>query len=595
MPHSVADVVNISMQPFLSSPSNEATMEGTRGAETAQQRKSQATRLIELAADAELWHTPEGETYATVRVGDHHEHHRLRKKGFRQWLGKRYYDKSKGAPSTQALSDALTVLEGNATHGGQECTAYVRLAEHDGNIYLDLANETWEAMEITASGWHVIANPPVRFRRTRGMLALPYPQSGGHVDQLKRYLNLDVSNEHAWHLLIACLLAMFRPKGPYPILIFHGEQGSAKSTALKILRLLVDPNKSLLRTAPRDERDLMIAASNGWVLSYDNLSHLESWLSDGFCRLSTGGGLSTRELYSDSDELILDAQRPVIFNGIEELATRGDLLDRSVLFYLPTISRDRRRTEADFWKEFERDRPFILGAILDAVSGALRNLATTKLNHLPRMADFAVWVTAAEQSLGWEQGMFMKAYEVNQEEANDMTLGASPITGPLKSLIKQPTLNKKWEGNATDLLKALNDQASEQVRRLKSWPSTPRGLSNALRRLAPNLRVSGIALAFSRTNQASQITIEQVGISSTPSTLATPASVFRDVSRVDGRVAKPVSVANEMSGVGESVAGVDGFPAHLHHITQQYIRASVDSVASVDELPFCSDERVIDL
>ncbi|NGZ11161.1 MAG: hypothetical protein CV088_17575 [Nitrospira sp. LK70] len=547
--------------------------------QTAPQPKpSQATRLIALADEATCWHTPEGEAYATIQVAGHHEHHRLRQKMFRQWLAQRYYQHFKGAPSAQALSDALAVLEAKAHFEGDEHHAYVRVAEYGGVIYLDLANEHWEAVAISPTGWQVIANPPVAFRRSRGMLALPIPQQGGSVKQLSDYINLDAKREGDWHLLIACLLAMFRPKGPYPILIFHGEQGSAKSTTVKLLRMLVDPNKSLLRAAPRDERDLMIAACNGWVLAYDNLSHLDPWLSDGFCRLSTGGGLSTRELYSDADELLLEAQRPVIFNGIEELATRPDVLDRGSMFCLPTISKENRRTEADLWQQFEHDRPYILGALLDAVCGAMRDLASTKLESLPRMADFATWATAAEKALGWNSGTFMKSYTQNQEEANDLALDASPLTGPLKKFLTLPTATPSWTGSATDLLMKLHDRADEQVRRLKSWPSTPRALSNALRRLAPNLRASGIALTFSRINKGSSITIEHSCESPTPAAPPTPSPVFQGVRGVD-----------EQGGVG----GGDLFEGQLHLVTPQFMKASVGSGDGVDEFALHSHEEVI--
>ena len=143
----------------------------------------------------------------------------------------------------------------------------------------------------------------------------------------------------------------------------------------------------------------MIAASNGWIISFDNLSHVPSWLSDALCLLATGGGFSTRELYTDSEEVLFDAQRPVILNGIEELASRGDLLDRTIVLYLPSISEEKREPESAFWAAFESARPALLGAFLDVVSGALSRLPDIKLPKKPRLADFAVWATAIERPL----------------------------------------------------------------------------------------------------------------------------------------------------------------------------------------------------
>src|SRR5262249_19021261 len=152
-----------------------------------------------------------------------------------------------------------------------------------------------------------------------------------------------------------------------------GEQGSAKSTLLRLLRALIDPNVAAIRSFPHDERDLIIAASNGWLPCFDNASSIPIWLSDALCRLATGGGFATRTLYENDEETIFNAMRPVCVNGIEDVVNRGDLADRAIALVLPRIAEEQRKTEAALWHAFERERPAILGALLDAVSGALRN------------------------------------------------------------------------------------------------------------------------------------------------------------------------------------------------------------------------------
>lgn len=108
-----------------------------------------------------------------------------------------------------------------------------------------------------------------------------------------------------------------------------GEQGSAKSTFSAVLRKLLDPNCAPLRALPREDRDLFIAANNGHVLTFDNVSGLPGWISDTLCRLATGDGFAVRQLYTDQDEVLFDAARPVILNGIEDMVTRPDLADRA--------------------------------------------------------------------------------------------------------------------------------------------------------------------------------------------------------------------------------------------------------------------------
>jgi hypothetical protein len=247
------------------------------------------------------------------------------------------------------------------------------------------------------------------------------------VEELGQFVNIREEDEASWRLLLAWLTQALRPKGPYPVLILQGEQGSAKSTVERLLRALVDPSTVPLRATPRNERDLIIAATNSWCAAFDNISNLPPWLSDAYCRPSTGGGFSARELCTDSEEVLFDATRPVILNGITDVATRPDLLDRGLIVTLPPIPEEKRRPEAELWRDFEKARPRILGALFDAVSGALGAVESVRLEGMPRMADFAVWATAAEESLGWEPGAFMDAYTGNRKEATESVLEADPV------------------------------------------------------------------------------------------------------------------------------------------------------------------------
>ena len=100
-------------------------------------------------------------------------------------------------------------------------------------------------------------------------------------------------------------------------------------------------------------------------MTFDNVSGLPSWISDTLCRLATGGGFAVRQLYTDQEEVIFTATRPIILNGIEDIVTRPDLADRGLFLQLQPISEASRRTEAEFWQAFRQDCPKILGALLD--------------------------------------------------------------------------------------------------------------------------------------------------------------------------------------------------------------------------------------
>src|SRR5262249_27352250 len=189
------------------------------------------------------------------------------------------------------IQDALQTLMSQALFTGPEYPVFMRVAEHDGAIYLDRADPEWTAIRIAPTGWKVVKDAPVKFRRARGMQVLPIPVRGGSIDDLAPFIN--VWDESLWRLIIAWLVGALCPRGPYPILVLNGEQGSAKSTLARVLRKLIDPHTVPLRRPPRNERDLMIAGVNGRVVSLDNLSHLSAWLSDTLSSLATGGGFGT--------------------------------------------------------------------------------------------------------------------------------------------------------------------------------------------------------------------------------------------------------------------------------------------------------------
>jgi hypothetical protein len=470
------------------------------------ERKSQATLLVAIARsdEAELFHDQDGEPYISFARQQHRETHRLRSKSTRDWLSAAFYAQYRAAPGSQALQDALNALSGTARFDGDCHPVYVRRAGHEGAIYLDLGDDGWQVVMATGAGWSIInaADAPVRFRRPKGLRALPTPVPGGNMDELHKLIN--VKDHDAFVLIVAWLLGALRPTGPYPILVFFGEQGTAKSTSARILRALIDPHAAPLRAEPQDETDLLIAAVNGLIVAFDNLSRISDRFSDAICRLATGGAISKRELYSDAEEVFLDAQRPVLITGIETVVTCGDAVDRSIIVELGQIPDDQRRTETAIWTEFDAASPALLGALLDAASMALRNEGTRHLSETPRLADFATWVEAGEQAFGWESGRFLTAYRKNRSGADEVALDALPVGSVLRDFMTERKVD--WEGTATQLLTVLTERAGD-VSRDRGWPKKPHTLSGHLTRLAPNLRRLGISIAKDRQAGGKQRTV----------------------------------------------------------------------------------------
>lgn len=460
-----------------------------QGNVAAQKKSKPKDLLLDLDGEMELFSTPQGDAYASVCVKDHTETHAVKSRAFELFLRHKYYIENQTAPRHQAIREAVAHFSAVAMFDRPKQPVSIRVATAGDMNYFDLGNARWQSVEFDADGWRIV-NPSVKFRRSPGMLPLPTPLPGGNINDLRTFLNL--RSRRDWVLFISTVLAGLLSRGPYPVLGLHGEAGSAKTTTSRIIRAMLDPNSAPARAMPRDHHDLVITASHGWVLVFDNLSYLPGWFSDDLCRLSTGGGSATRQLYTDEDEIIFDGQRPVILNGVEELPTRTDLLDRSILLDLPVI--ENYRQEREFWREFEAARPRLLGALLDVAVAALRHLPNVHLDRNPRLADFAVLATAAEDALGLASGAFMRAYSRNRENSNAVALEASPIA----SLITRLVATDAWQGTAEDLLRRLCGMADAEVQRRRSWPRNPKVLSGMVRRLATSLRRAGINVRFER-------------------------------------------------------------------------------------------------
>ena len=459
-------------------------------------RKSAATELVELAEEFEFFHDPQDRPFVRLENNGHSEVWPVESTKFRKFLSRIFYKHTRRAINRNAVGDAITTLAGKACYDGKEEQVFLRVAPHGENILIDLCDDGWRVVEVTPNGWQVLAKSPVAFVRTGSMQSLPIPAHGaGSIASLWKLLNVTKEQRP---LVAGALLNHFHPSGPYFVVNLVGEQGTAKSCAARIIRQLVDPNENPLRSPPKEERDLLVQAACNRCVALDNLSSLPPWLSDGLCRLSTGGGHSARELYTDLEEISLAVKRPVILNGIEDVATRPDLAERALQIELEEIPREKRMTEKVLDQIFAEQRPMIFTAILDALVQALRNEENVKLENLPRMADAAIWATAGEEAFGWARGTFIAAYKKNLNEGALASVEADPVGVAICQLLEK---QNAWSGEPARLLQTLNGLVSDEQRHAKNWPENARSLGHCLRRLAPPLRRAGISFVRDRSKR----------------------------------------------------------------------------------------------
>ena len=494
----------------------------------------QRDALLRICDNASVWQSPDREAFASIPVGDHMEHYAVASRAFGLWmrneLANRYTQRGRPASATDNIvREVRTAVEARALYEGKSHCVALRVLEHDDAIYIDRGTADWSAIEISKRGRAVVPRTPAPILRGKRTAPFPGLPSRGSLRPLRRLLrHLD---RDAFILLVVWCLGALLPRGPYTILVLVGEQGSGKSMLARLVQRITDPVHGDLLQPPGNGRDLIAAAKTNRVLSFDNLSGLSPELADSLCRLATGSEIGGRALFTDHDSASFSACRPMVINGIPDLASRGDLADRAVVIRLPAVT--ARTTERDWWAAVEQALPSTLSALFDALSCGLQNLDTTPTPSDIRMADFARFIAAAEPRLPWRPGSFLKAYRQSRRETTTGLADGDPVASAVRAFMAGAT---EWIGLMSQLYGELTLAAARDGKLASGWPGNARWFGESLRRSAPALRELGIDFRERRGNAGRIVTLGRIA------TPATPASPQR-VDRADERVASVPSVA----------------------------------------------------
>jgi hypothetical protein len=477
-------------------------------ASTDREGKASAQRLFDLAVatGAVPFHDQLGREYIRVPGLSTRSTLSLDSRDAEMWL-RSISEPSVGATiRKETVRGALDALTARAWSAG-EYRLHNRCARHDGAIWVDLDGR--RAARVTSEGWQVIEDPPILFRTFAHHRPLPMPARGGRIKDVFPFVNLQ--NGTAKVLFASYLGCAFVPDIAMPMLVVHGTQGTAKTTLLKVLKRLIDPDTVEVSGQLGDLGELARAASQNRVLFYDNLSSMTAATSDALCRIVTGEGFTRRALYTDDTDYAAGCQAMLGVSSITQVSERSDLLDRSLILGLSPILPGDRRPESAFWEAFEAARPGILAGMLDTLASMMEIEPRLGITPLPRMADYARWGEAAAQAVGAPPNRFLKAYQDNVDQQNQTALDADPVAQAILALM---TNKPQWEGNASQLLLSLRISAREQNidTERRSWPRDGSGLSKRIRAIEPNLASVGIDVAYlQRTSGTRPLRLTRVG------------------------------------------------------------------------------------
>lgn len=445
-----------------------------------------------LDSGIELFHNQYKEAYASL-TGDGREVMKVNSKVFTHWLSHFLWQKYKKISRSDIIKSIREALEGIAIHEGGLKDLSVRIASYQNAIWYDLGNKG--AVKVDKNGWRVVKKPPILFRRYSHQEFQVLPSKGIKIHNLCKFINLSCESDRL--LFLVYVITSFIPGFSHPILVLYGPQGSGKTIPLKLQKSLIDPSVLKTLSLVKSQKEFTQLASHHYFLNFDNISYISNDLSDLLAKACTGDGFSKRKLYTDDDDKIYYIQKVIALNGINLVANKPDLLDRTIIIKLYRIPRNHRKLEKNILDEFEKIKPQLLHSIFDVLSKALKIYPTINIKFLPRMADFARSGCAVTEALGYKSEEFLKAYYSNIGLQNDVAIEASPVGTVILSLMEDCS---KWEGTPSELLQKLTNRAEDMQINIKhrSWPKDASWLSRRMGDIESNLLEEGIRIEKSR-------------------------------------------------------------------------------------------------
>lgn len=413
--------------------------------------------------------------------------------------------------SRSALDDINENLKAHAEMSGVVTRVWKRIASIPGGIEIDLGDESHTRIKITAGQVRTLTcGSDTLFYRPQFSRPMAAPVEKGDLQLLKKYVNLD---HLSFRLFIGWLsYTVAHPKisnSKYVILAILGGQGSGKSLMSKIVKDLIDPSVIGVQVLPTNIKDLSIAALHSHVLCYDNLRQLSHPIADALCIAATGGSMSSRQLYSDADQQVLQLHVALVLNGIHAFIDQPDLAQRCLPLYLEPIGKGSRKTESEMAQNLEIDMPAIQRGLFDLIAGTLIHLPTVEATSPERMLDFCIWLAAMERAdeipTGTYQSEYSDALNRGQRDALlDNVFAAAMLD------FGEGLHDDEWFGTPAKLLTKLISTVPQSTQRSRDWPDNPIALSKRLQSLQAGLLTQGVRVDFRRGKERT-ITIEKIG------------------------------------------------------------------------------------
>lgn len=469
--------------------------------------KSQQVYDFVVASGAKLFLDQDKTPFARIDTGPKDKSVEIESREFSDIVRGMIYKEYKTTISDSIMKEAASMLRAEAISLGKTYELNHRVAQIGDKVYYNLQNTTDLIVEIDENGWRIVrgVDHPFLFMDGQGIEQV-IPERGGDLRDFLKFVNIKDKDEQM--LFLSTLPVRMVRNIDQAIIYFHGPAGSAKTTALKMVKNLLDPSVAPISLPIRNEDDLLVSLNKTWVFANDNISEISNRLSDLMCTMATGADRSKRKLYTDSEVSVVRIKNPAYLTGVNVEAYKSDLLSRILLFKTEIINREERRSGTEIEEEFQKAKPYLLGAIFDTLSEAMRLKKEIPQNTQFRMYDFSLWGAACAESLGYSaesfemalrQSVLLRAYDA----IYSLSVG--------RVLLKYLQENGFFEGTVSNLLDELKSYQSNSGHSeyIEGVANNPASLGKKLREIENSLDAIGVTVDLSkRTNTERLISLK---------------------------------------------------------------------------------------
>ncbi len=430
--------------------------------------------------------------YGILYINGNEKYYPLDSVDFKNWLRRKSREINDGKiVSDYVLKNVRSQLKSeiNIEKSSKQHKLSNRVAEKNGEFWYDLGNENWSAVRINKSGWSIVENTPILFRKKQHINEQVLPEKEGDPWKFIEFVN--VEDEHQKTLLMVYLISLFIPEINHAILVLNGGPGTAKTTLMKYIRKLVDPSQIPVMNFPRDERQLIQTFDHHYCSFFDNVSKISKNQSNHLCKAATGVGEQVRKLYTDDEYIIRQYNRCIALNGIDLVPKEEDFLSRSIIIRTKKIDSNNLKRASVLENEFQKAVPNILSGIFSTISRAMFIYENKDFKASTRMGDFLVWGLAIAEALeGISAENLKNAFHQNENYKNKQLLKKDPFASAVKIMLKK---KRRWEGSASQLLSTLEPLAKERDLNTNpsKWPS-PSWVTRRLKKMRSSLNKNGI-------------------------------------------------------------------------------------------------------